>query len=163
MSSEPQLSVIVASYNSRRTIADCLQSLQDQVTDNPFEVIVVDSSADGSADLVAERFPEVRLLRFAERRFPGDARNAGIAAARAEIVASIDADCVARQDWVEQLLKAHRDPSVAIGGAIGNANPNSYVGWVAYLRESSQWMPGAPRRWMADIATANLSYKKWVC
>jgi glycosyltransferase involved in cell wall biosynthesis len=162
MSNTPQLSVIVASYNSRRTIANCLQSLRRQVTDKVFEVVVVDSSNDGTGDLVAERFPEVRLLRFEERKYPGDARNAGIEVARADIVASVDADCEAREDWVEQVLEAHRDPSVAIGGAIGNANPASYVGWAAYLCEFSQWIPGAPRRWLTDIATANMSYKKWV-
>jgi GT2 family glycosyltransferase len=63
---------------------------------------------------------------------------------------------------VEQILEAHLDPSVAIGGAIGNANLASYVGWAAYLCEFSQWMPGAPKRWLTDIPTANLSYKKWV-
>ena len=108
MSNTPRLSVIVASYNSRRTIANCLQSLRRQVTDQAFEVLVVDSSNDGTGDLVAERFPEVGLLRFQERKYPGDARNAGIEAARAEIVASVDADCEAREDWVERILEAHR-------------------------------------------------------
>lgn len=162
MSSSPQLSVIVASFNSRRTIANCLESLRRQVTDKVFEVIVVDSSNDGTSDLVAEQYPEVRLLRFEERKYPGDARNAGIEVAQADIVASVDADCEAREDWVEEVLAAHQYPSVAIGGAIGNANPRSYVAWAAYLCEFSQWMPGAPRRWLSDIATANLSYKKWV-
>jgi glycosyltransferase involved in cell wall biosynthesis len=162
MSSSPRLSVIVASYNSRFTIARCLASLRRQSTGKAFEVIVVDSSTDGTGDMVAEQFPEVKLLRFGERKFPGDARNAGIDAARAGIVASIDADCEAREDWVEQILEAHRDPSVAIGGAIGNANPESYVASAAYLCEFSQWMPGAPRRWLSDMATANLSYKRGV-
>lgn len=156
----PQLSVIVASYHSRRTIALCLESLRQQRTDKAFEVIVIDSSSDGTAEMVADRFPEVRLLRFQQRKFPGDARNAGIASAEAEIVACIDADCQAREDWVENVLAAHQNPSLAIGGAIGNANPASDVALAAYLCEFSQWMPGGPRRWLTDMATANLSYKK---
>lgn len=162
MTDSPQLSVIVASYNSRHTIAACLESLRRQVTGKAFEVIVADSSNDGTGDLVAARFPEVRLLRFEERKYPGDARNAGIEAARADIVASVDADCEAREDWVEQVLAAHQHPAVAIGGAIGNANPGSYVACAAYLCEFSEWMPGAPKRWLSNIATANLSYKKWI-
>ena len=59
-------------------------------------------------------------------------------------------------------IKAHQDPSMVIGGVIDIANPDSLIGWAAYLCEFSQWMPGAPRRWLADIATANISYKKSV-
>ena len=160
MLDEPQLSVIIASYNSSSTIANCLRSLRRQTTDKPFEVIVIDSSNDATDQLVAQQFPEIRLLHFKERKYPGDARNAGVEAARADIVASIDADCVAREDWVEEVLRAHQDPSLVIGGVIENANPGSYVGWAAYLCEFTQWMPGAPRRWLADIATANISYKR---
>jgi GT2 family glycosyltransferase len=160
MSDEPEISVLVASYNSRQTIPACLEALRRQRTSRRFEVIVIDSSDDGTGDLVAERFPEVRLIRFAERKFPGDARNAGIAAARASIVASVDADCEAREDWVEEILEAHREPVAVIGGPVANASRASYVGCAAYLCEFSDWMPGSSRRWIANMPTANISYKK---
>lgn len=162
MNAPSELSVIVASYNSHITIRECLRSLREQVTHRPFEVIVVDSSCDATGDLVAAEFPEVRLFRCRERKFPGSARNAGIAAAAAEIVSFVDADCVARNDYVEQVLMAHENPAVAIGGAIANDEPANLVAWAAYLCEFSEWMPGGPARQMRNIATANLSYKKWV-
>lgn len=158
----PQVSVIIASYNSRNTIEACLRSLQNQTTDKEFEVILVDSSNDGAADLVKAAFPLVRLLHFPERKFPGDARNIGVAAARAKVVAFLDADCEADENWVAEILKAHRDPDVAIGGAVANGNPDSYVGWAAYLCEFSQWMPDGHPRLLTDIPTANMSYKKSV-
>src|ERR1051325_3213870 len=89
----PHLSVVIASYNSRRTIARCLESLEAQ-TYGDFEIVVVDSSSDGAARAVEERFPDVRLVTFPTRKFPGDARNAGVRAARGEIIAFIDADCI---------------------------------------------------------------------
>ena len=162
MNSPCELSVIVASYNSRSTIRECLRSLGEQVTQRPFEVIVVDSSCDATGDLVAAEFPEVRLVRFSGRKFPGSARNAGIAAAAAEIVSFVDADCVARNDYVEQVLMAHENPAVAIGGAIANHGPANLVAWAAYLCEFTEWMPDGPARRIRNIATANLSYKKWV-
>ena len=70
-----RLSVIIASYNSAQTIGRCLDSLQDQMDSDDVEVIVVDSSTDGTARIVSERFPKVRLYTFSERRYPGDARN----------------------------------------------------------------------------------------
>jgi glycosyltransferase involved in cell wall biosynthesis len=160
VSEKPELSIIVASYNSRNTIENCLESLKDQKTDKPFEVIVVDSSSDGVGSLIGKKFPDVRLYQFSERKFCGDARNYGISVADGKVIAFIDADSRADQHWVNEILKAHRSPSLAIGGAIANGNPESPVGWAAYFCEFSKWMPGFPIRNMADIAGANMSYKK---
>ena len=59
---KPELSVIVVAYNARSLIGDCLRSLESQATSRSFEVIVVDSSTDGTGDFVAETFPNARLL-----------------------------------------------------------------------------------------------------
>jgi GT2 family glycosyltransferase len=74
-------------------------------------------------------------------------------------VAFIDADCRAAPDWIENIIKAHDSPHLAIGGTISNGNPESKVGWAAYFTEFSKWMPGTPRKMMSDIAGANISYK----
>jgi GT2 family glycosyltransferase len=152
--------VIIACHNAVGTIAACLQSLRNQATDADFEVIVVDSSTDGTAELVASGFPEVQLHTFSARRFCGGARNWGVAQSRADIVAFTDADCVPDRDWVDQLLLAHQAPHAAIGGTIANANPASCVGWGAYFTEFSHWIPGQQPHWLRDIAGANMSYKR---
>src|SRR3990172_89116 len=131
ISNKPMLSVVIASYNSAETIVGCLASLENQSTDKDFEIIVVDSSTDGSAKLVEEKFPGVKLYRFSTRKFCGDARNFGISIAEGEIVAFIDADCIADEDWVNEILKAHKALYPAIGGSIANGNPESYVGWAS--------------------------------
>ena len=155
------ISVIVASYGAGGTIGACLSSLRRQETPVEFEVIVVDSSPDEeAANVVAESLPEARLLRFGERKFAGEARNLGIAEARGDVIAFIDADCTASETWVEEIARAHAAPVWAVGGAIGNGNPENRVGWAAYFVEFSQWMPGLPAGWRDDIAGANMSYKK---
>ena len=63
----PEVSVVMASYNARATIARSLQALTALATDVRFEIVVVDSSTDGTAELVAADFPAVRLVS-AERR-----------------------------------------------------------------------------------------------
>jgi glycosyltransferase involved in cell wall biosynthesis len=160
MPEKPQLSIIVASYDSGNLIKSCLESLKNQNTDQPFEIIVVSSSSDGVANLIKQTFPDVRLYQFPKRKFCGDARNIGLSVAKGELIAFIDADCRADQNWANQIIKAHQSPPLAIGGAIANGNPESPVGWAAYFCEFSQWMPGFPIRNMADIAGANMSYKK---
>jgi glycosyltransferase involved in cell wall biosynthesis len=156
----PRLSVIIATYNAQNTIAACLESLSRQATEHMFETIVVDSSTDDTAELVSRQFPGVRLYRFSERKHCGDARNWGVRVARGKIVAFTDADCTVDSHWVENVVKAHEAPDLAIGGAIANADPESYVGWAAYFCEFSRWMPGARPAWLGDMAGANVSYKR---
>jgi glycosyltransferase involved in cell wall biosynthesis len=159
---KPQLSVIIASYNAEKTIGNCISSLENQTTDKSFEIIVVDSSIDGTAKFVEKIFPEVRLYRFSERKFCGDARNFGISVANGEIIAFIDADCIANRNWAKEIINAHKTPQPAIGGPIANGNPDSYIGWAAYFCEFSQWMPNREAGWQKDIAGANMSYKRKV-
>ncbi|MHB0859600.1 MAG: glycosyltransferase family 2 protein, partial [Anaerolineae bacterium] len=136
----PLLSVIIASYNARETICACLRALQDQATSCPFEVIVADSSHDGTAELVAEAFPWVRRITSSARMYCGEARNRGIAVSRGEIVAFLDADCTVGPEWVEALREAHQAPDLAIGGVIANGSPTP-MGWAYYLTEFSRWLP----------------------
>jgi GT2 family glycosyltransferase len=60
----PLLSVLIVNWNTRDLLARCLETTLASDFDEPFEVIVVDNaSSDGSADMVADRFPSVRLVR----------------------------------------------------------------------------------------------------
>lgn len=62
------LTIIVASYNTRDLLRDCLESIYHHTQDISFEVICVDDrSSDGSADMVAELFPQVTLVRNTHR------------------------------------------------------------------------------------------------
>ena len=157
-----RLSVIIASFNAKGTIGLCLESLQEQVQKEDAEVIVVDSSGDGTGLFVAQRFPWVQLHVFPERKFCGDARNFAFQVAKGEIIASLDADCVADENWIQEILRAHQAPDPAIGGAIANVQPSGLVGWASYFSEFSRWMPGRSPCRMDDIAGASMYYKRWI-
>lgn len=160
MDKNPDLSVIIASYNSGILLKECLDSLQNQRTEKTFEIVVVDSSPNGLTVGIGERFPKARWYQFSERKSCGNARNFGLSVTRGEIIAFIDADCRAEPNWIDNILKAHQSPHLAIGGAIANGNPNSFIGWAAYFCEFSQWMPNTPSKPLRDIAGANMSYKR---
>ncbi len=155
------ISVVIASFRSKDTIERCLNSLTNQ-TEEPLEVIVVDSGDDGAASLIRQKFPQVRLLTSLNRKYPGDARNLGVPCTTGEIVAFLDADCVAPRDWVQQIRLAHQGPEHLIGGAFDNGNPINAVSWAAYFCELSQWMPAGEPRYMAEVPSGNLSFKRWV-
>ena len=95
------VSVVIPMYNSETTIARALESALSQEP-QPLEVIVVDDgSTDGSARVVARYRDRVRYI-FKENGGPGSARNAGMAAARGDLIAFLDAD----DYWLPGFLEA---------------------------------------------------------
>jgi glycosyltransferase involved in cell wall biosynthesis len=110
----PAISVVVCAFNAAATLPECLRSLL--ACDYPaLEVIVCDDgSTDGTAE-IASAFP-FRLLRLEHVGLSG-ARNAGIAAARGEIVAFLDADAACHPEWPYHLALSLDEESVqATGG-----------------------------------------------
>lgn len=156
------VSVIVLSYNSEKTIRRCLDSLLAQKTALQFEVVVVDSSEDGTPDLITREFPWVKLIHLTRRAFPGEARNVGIQNASSKIVAFLASDCVADPSWLERRYRLHLEGFAGVGGAITNANPHSIVGWANYFMEFIFCLPGRPREEIKGKIIHNLSYRKEV-
>jgi GT2 family glycosyltransferase len=156
-------SIIVPSYNSRATIARCLRSLVGQRSSARYEIIVVDSSNDGTGELIASQFPTVRLIQLPERTLPGRGRNLGIEAAQGAILAFTDADCVTEPQWLDQMIQAHhRDDYAAVGGAVLNGLPFNPVAWAGYLVEFSAQLPSFPRRFVDLLPTCNVSFRRTV-
>ncbi len=115
---DPDLSVVVVSYNVRDLLAQCLQSVGSgewtvgkstlPATHCPLstEVFVVDNaSADGSAAMVRERFPAVRLIENAENRGFAAANNQAFAEARGRYVLMLNPDTQVRPGALETLVQ----------------------------------------------------------
>jgi glycosyltransferase involved in cell wall biosynthesis len=154
------VSIVIPAYQAVGTIGDCLAALVPQCRRSAAEIIVVDSGTDGTAQLVAERFPQVVLVCCPVRQDPGAARNIGVSRARGTVIGFVDADCIAAPDWVDRVLAAHDDDVAAVGGAIAPAAPRHALDWAAYFTSFAWWMPGTPPGPMADIPTCCLSIKR---
>jgi GT2 family glycosyltransferase len=102
---EPLATVIVPTWNGAHLLPECLDSLQRQSYAR-LEVIVADgASTDATPDLMVERYPAVRLLRLRRNRgFTGNV-NAGIRAARGEIVLLLNNDAQAEPEWVANAVR----------------------------------------------------------
>ncbi len=104
------ISVIVPVLNAAATIGTQLSSLARQTYGGAWEVIVADNgSRDRSPDLArafADRLPHFRVLDASRVRGVAHARNAGVRAARAPIVAFVDADDEVADDWLEHMAAA---------------------------------------------------------
>ena len=109
------LSVIVVSYNTRRLLDDCLRSLYAAAAPaGGLEVIVVDNaSADGSPALVAEKYPQAKLLTSAENLGYSAANNRGAAVAEGEYLLYLNSDTVVGADaLVKPLAYLRANPRV---------------------------------------------------
>lgn len=128
MSDSPRVSVVVPFHNSARHIAACVESLLAQKgLDGRFEIVLIDNGSTDDSAAIVGGFPEVTLL---SETTPGAyaARNRGIRAASAPLIAFTDADCTVASDWLRSILDGMREPSV--GMLVGRVDypPGSSVG-----------------------------------
>jgi glycosyltransferase involved in cell wall biosynthesis len=96
--SAPRVSVVMPLYNTRRYVAEAIDSILAQ-TFKDFELIVVDNgSNDGSREYALSLSdPRIRVITESARG-SGMATNAGVAASRAELIAIMDSDDVAHPE-----------------------------------------------------------------
>jgi len=87
-------------------LGPCLEALREQTLAAHEVVVVDDGSGDGTAEWLAERFPEARVVALRENRGFCRAVNAGIRASRGRVVALLNDDTVPAQDWLAALVAA---------------------------------------------------------
>ena len=119
---DPIISVIIVNWNTRDELAACLDSLRRHPPEASHEVIVVDNaSADGSADLVAEAYPEVRLITADRNLGFAGGNNRGVEAARGRYFMFLNSDAEVTAGVLDAMLgvfDAHRDDAAPVG-AVG--------------------------------------------
>ena len=106
--------VIVPSWNGARRLQRLLPSLGASS-----EVVVVDNgSTDDTAEVLARRFPEVELVRFARNQGFSKAVNRAAAVASSETIVLLNDDCVCEQGFAERFTDV-LDPSHGVAMAAG--------------------------------------------
>jgi glycosyltransferase involved in cell wall biosynthesis len=108
----PDYSVIVPAYQAADVIGACVRALARQtIKRTRYEIIVVDDSSADATGAVAREAGADRVVRIPHGG-PSTARNAGIEAARGEIVLFTDADCEPAEDWIARIVAPLDDPRV---------------------------------------------------
>ena len=131
---QPFLSVVVALYNEEDNLEMCTEALfRQSYPKNRYEIILVDDgSEDRSAEIcrsiIAQRGDQLPVIRYVPIEHAGlsAGRNSGIAETRGDFIAFIDADAVARENWIEALVNAFEERQLdVIGGGIDPLNEES--------------------------------------
>lgn len=163
------VSIVVPVRNAARTLPLCLPALA-RLNPAPSEIVLVDNGSTDDSLSALHAFQRDHsacavLVLGESRRGASAARNAGIRAAKGEVVAFTDSDCSPDPAWLDRLIKPFADPAIAASaGRILAAPARTTVELFSalYTLQSS----GLPARydhwtpWEGGFPTANLAVRK---
>lgn len=155
-----KFSVIIASVNGLPTIAECLTALENQQGEHAAEIIVVDRTTDETADYIKTHFPNVKLIKSAEKVGIPELRAIGMKQANGDFLIITEDHCIAPKNWFSEFLKAHEKGYAVVGGAIENASRERLTDWATFLCEYSAFMPPIAAGETEFVAGNNVSYER---
>lgn len=139
----PVLSAVVISRNDEDSIERVVRAVVEQDCPEPFEVIVVVSGTDRTAEVVRAAFPDVTLIELGERALPGRARNAGLEVARGEFISFPGSHVELPPGSLAARVRAHQLGHPMVTGTTLNGT-TTRSGWANYFLDHSSVLPGRP-------------------
>ncbi len=114
-----KISVVIITRNEETYIKDLLDSLVTQ-TILPHEIIVVDAeSTDNTQRIVRSYMKKYQFVKlYIQKGTRGEGRNYGAYKATGDIIAFIDADCIANAFWVQELIEGMKNADVVAGDSV---------------------------------------------
>lgn len=98
------LSVVIPAYNEEKYIGGCLEELITQAGNDIFEIIVVDNASTDRTAQVAKKYKGVKVVQEVRKGLTR-ARQAGLMAAKGDLVAYIDADTHIKPGWFHKVIR----------------------------------------------------------
>ena len=116
---KPSLSVVIVSFNSARLIGGLLTALAEQLNELRAQIIVVDNaSSDGSADLIADQYPWVNLIRSRQNLGFAAGNNLAVRQALAPVILFLNPDAIPIAGTILRGLEQFReDKRIGLAGA----------------------------------------------
>ena len=158
MVEQPFVSVVLATFNRKEQLKECLDSLLKQsYPKEKYEIIAVDDgSKDGTRDVLADyEQKNSGLIKFFAQKNAGAAaaRNLGIENSKGDIVCLTDDDCIADEKWIITLISHYAEGVGGVGGRIVAYKPETNVERYADLYNQEQVS-------RTSLMTGNASYKR---
>lgn len=158
--SPPAISVVIVTFNGRDLVRACLSTVGAALAPRGGEVIVVDNgSADGTPEMIATEFPDVRLLATGENLGFAAGNNRGLPFARGGVIVFLNPDTEAAPGSLSRLADAlDADPTLGVVGprlvnGDGSLQP-SVRGFPSFasslivllkLHRAARWLPPVAR------------------
>jgi GT2 family glycosyltransferase len=156
----PKVSVIVCSYNGGQTLESCLRSLE-KINYPDYEVVVVDDGSTDNTKEILSHHPWVNAI-YQTNHGLSVARNVGASAAKGEILAYTDSDCMADPDWLYYLVG-----TLLSGDYAGVGGPNISPPAQNWQQACVAAAPGGPSHVLLTDVVAehipgcNMAFHRW--
>ena len=126
------VSIYIPAFNAEKTIRNSLISIKNQTYQFDEIIVINDNSNDATLDIVKE-FKNVNIINNIENKGLGYNRNLGVKNSSHKIVASIDADVILENNWLEIIIKNfERSENIICGGKmIEELVQNKFNAWRA--------------------------------
>ena len=136
---QPLVSVVICTRNRKDSLQNyALPSLTTVKYPN-FEVIVVDDgSSDGTDQFLrtyCQTHNHIRVVRNPTSGGLCKARNVGIQHCRGDVIAFIDDDCAVTADWMQELVNAYAQPTIAVVGGVSYRGDSEEI----YINDKHAW------------------------
>jgi len=158
----PSLSVVVISFSEPASLERCLASLVESAAAHKAEVLVVRALRidDLGYDAVRRRFSGCGWVNAPAGETVPRMRWLGMSAARGAVVALTEDDCVVDAQWCGAVIQAHREPWVAVGGAVEPGPYTHASDWAVYFFEYGRFMLPFDQHESSVLPGNNVSYKR---
>jgi glycosyltransferase involved in cell wall biosynthesis len=156
-----QVSVVVPTCKRPQLLAKCLNALVGQdFPGGAYEIIVVDDGGCYESRALVERFsgrtgpapgafPEILYVPTVHTKGPATARNIGWRAARGEMIAFTDDDCLPEPDWLKEGVKALQNGFDGVSGRV----------IVPLSHEPTDYQKSVSQLMNSEFVTANCFYR----
>ncbi|HOV11220.1 MAG TPA: glycosyltransferase [Bacteroidales bacterium] len=132
-----KLSVIIVNYNVKYFLEQCLHSVIKAGQGIDMEVFVVDNnSVDGSAGMVCEKFPEVKIIENSDNKGFSKANNQAIKQSTGEYVLLLNPDTVVEEDTFSRIISFMDSHADACGLGVKMLDGKGH-----FLPESKRGLP----------------------
>jgi cellulose synthase/poly-beta-1,6-N-acetylglucosamine synthase-like glycosyltransferase len=144
------VSIIIPALNEQENIPACLSALNElDFPDEQYEILLIDNGSTDQTIEIARTF-DVRIVEQPEVNISA-LRNLGAAHAKGNILAFIDADCIASKDWLKHATPYFHDQTIGVVGSRYQLPPDSNwieKAWHIHTAKSRtltgdvKWLPG---------------------
>ena len=132
--------MVVVSYNTKDKLRRCLESIESH-----HQVIVVDNNSnDGSPQMVATEFPQVKIVQNSENRGFGQANNQGAKLGSRRLLLFLNSDAYPLPGSIDTLASIFEDDSIVaagpmllnLDGSIQDSTANRLTLWAVFCEQS---------------------------